>query len=392
LKENIIPEIIIKNSSDMRINIWSAGCSTGEEPYSIAMLIQENFAFLLPDWSIYILGTDVCNNALGQARKGIYRKRAMRLLKEYEKNRYFEEEPGENFKINEQIKKMVEFRYFNLVGESYPLPETGQWDIIFCCNVTIYFKLETTKRVIDNYYKNLKPGGYLFIGYSETLQNINDEFELIEINGNFLYRKPECGRKILSVQDVSVLDKKIKKIPTTESVKIDTTKNINELYNEALEMFIKEDFDGAMEKITKYLILKPDNETARLLLIRLYIERENFKNALEESDKVIKINPLLDTTYYLRGIIHKNLGNITMSLDNFKKLLYLNKNFPLAYYYIAELYNFLGNIDDAVKQYQNAIKLLDKYPDDEPLEFTTGYRAKILRDICKIQLKKIAKE
>ncbi len=91
---------------------------------------------------------------------------------------------------------MVDFSYHNLIKEPYPLMLMGNWDVIFCRNVTIYFKFESTRRVVDNFYESLNPGGYLFVGHSETLTSISDRFEVVEIDGVFLYRKPRPQRRV----------------------------------------------------------------------------------------------------------------------------------------------------------------------------------------------------
>ncbi len=169
------------------LRVWSAGCSSGAEPYSLAISILES-PLLSEGWQVQILGTDVSQKALQEARAGWYTERTMRFCTSAERTKYFRK-VGDGYEILPRVKSMVDFQYFNLVEEPFPLARMGGWDIIFCRNVTIYFKPESTRRVIHNFYESLEAGGYLFIGYSESLQQITRELVPIEIGGTYIYQK-----------------------------------------------------------------------------------------------------------------------------------------------------------------------------------------------------------
>ena len=170
------------------LRIWSAGCSTGEEPYTIAMVIRDS----IPDinsWDIHILATDASQEALARASKGIYSLNSMRLVDMEHKGLYFKERgrsaQDERYEIDDSIKKMVTFGYHNLIDDDYP----AGFDIVFCRNVVIYFELETTIKVMTKIRDSLNDNGYLFIGYSETLYFLHDKFKMISRDEAIYYRK-----------------------------------------------------------------------------------------------------------------------------------------------------------------------------------------------------------
>ncbi|HPM43248.1 MAG TPA: protein-glutamate O-methyltransferase CheR, partial [Candidatus Omnitrophota bacterium] len=196
LRKVVLPQLAekkLKEARDMGISkpalrVWSAGCSTGEEPYTIAMVIRDS----MPDidsWDVHILATDASQDALAKAAKGIYPMNSMRLVDAEHKGRYFKEitrsGQGEAYEIDDSIKKMVTFGYHNLIDEDYP----AGFDIIFCRNVVIYFELETTIKVMTKIRDSLNDNGYLFIGYSETLYFLHDKFKMVSRDDAIYYRK-----------------------------------------------------------------------------------------------------------------------------------------------------------------------------------------------------------
>lgn len=170
-----------------RIRIWSAACSTGEEPYSIAMMIAEQGH--IPLERVSITGTDINRKVLQFARQGCYPKQSLcfRRTSSEMLNSYFHLE-GDKYQVNERIRNQVEFRPLNLVQD---IGKMERVDIIFCRNVLIYFDEETTRRIIGHFYDRLNPGGYLFLGHAETILGINTDFETVNAPNTYYYRKKE---------------------------------------------------------------------------------------------------------------------------------------------------------------------------------------------------------
>jgi chemotaxis protein methyltransferase CheR len=169
------------------LRIWSAGCSTGEEPYTISIILQEEAKDILKGWAFEILATDLNERSLEHAHKGIYGSYSTRYLTDYYKQKYFTS-VGENLQVQTSLRSCVTFSQLNLSDETR-LMVIGGFDIIFCCNVLIYFDLASKRRVIEHFYKSLLPHGYLFLGRSESLFGVNNDFRLVHIPGSTAYIK-----------------------------------------------------------------------------------------------------------------------------------------------------------------------------------------------------------
>jgi chemotaxis protein methyltransferase CheR len=187
----ILPELkSSKEKKDERsIRIWSAGCSTGEEPFTIAMLILEAGCFR--DWKIEIIGTDISHRVLQQARKGEYGKSSFRTTGEDRIRRFFREKDG-CYRINDDVRGLVTISHLNLLDENRMLL-LGKMDVIFCRNVIIYFDQIAKKRVVESFYRTLREGGYLLLGHAESLLNTTTAFALKNLKTDMVYQKPPAG-------------------------------------------------------------------------------------------------------------------------------------------------------------------------------------------------------
>ena len=189
-REIIIPQLVKKllgNLND-RAKIWSAGCSSGEEPYTISIIFQEE-AFNGKKVPYEILASDISREILDKAKKGVYGKYAMRNITNAQMVTFFSKEKGK-YKIKENISRPISHKIINLAElNSYPL--ISKFDLIFCRNVLIYFDAEGKKKVIKKFYELLNPGGYLFIGHSESLHGISDSFKLVHFEKALAYRKEQ---------------------------------------------------------------------------------------------------------------------------------------------------------------------------------------------------------
>ncbi|USB31750.1 protein-glutamate O-methyltransferase CheR [Paenibacillus sp. YPG26] len=185
--QNEVLPLLKANNFNQPIKVWSAACSTGEEPYSLAMTNMDSGICQPSD--VTIIGTDINKKVLGTAEKGIYSKRSLsfRRIPQRWLGDYFHETP-EAYQIKETVKDMVSFDYTNLLDEESMRRKAG-FDVIFCRNVLIYFDTETVKKVVTHFYQSLKKGGFLFLGHAEIISNLDIGFDTINTNGTFYYRK-----------------------------------------------------------------------------------------------------------------------------------------------------------------------------------------------------------
>lgn len=188
-RDEILPEIYQQRPRDKRLSVWSAGCATGEEAYTIAILIQETGLF--GDWDVRVFGNDISRRCLQVARKAQYGRSSFRATDERVVRRYFREVDGKQ-QVRDEVRALCSFGQINLI-DAPMMRLVGDVDVIFCRNVLIYFDQASRKKVIDALHGKLVRGGYLLLGHSESLISLSTAFELVHLKNDMVYRKPLNG-------------------------------------------------------------------------------------------------------------------------------------------------------------------------------------------------------
>jgi chemotaxis protein methyltransferase CheR len=186
LLHEILPELAARRRAPGPLQIWSAGCSSGEEPYSIVILALE--AGLQPGRDFRLYASDIDRTVLRRARAGVYRAASFREMERRLQDRYFVEKEG-TWRISDEVKRHVCFAHMNLLKPSRA-GLLGPLDVVLCRNVIIYFDLESKRRVIGTFADKLRPGGYLLLGHSESLINLSNALQLRHLRSDLVYRKP----------------------------------------------------------------------------------------------------------------------------------------------------------------------------------------------------------
>lgn len=185
-KNELLPDLAERGRARRRLQVWSAGCSTGEEAYTIAMLVLESGLFT--DWEVRIYGSDLSKRCIAQARRGIYGAASFRTTPDEVKQRWFLPH-ADGWSVSPQVRALCHFGQMNLLDEERTLL-VGRSDVIFCRNVLIYFDAPARRRVIDMFHERLVPGGVLLLGHAESLLNVSTAFELLHLKEDLVYRKP----------------------------------------------------------------------------------------------------------------------------------------------------------------------------------------------------------
>jgi len=193
LEDVVLPELLrrIQKKLSKQIRILSAGCASGEEPYTIAMLIHRKFQSVIPNIRLSITGIDISENALGIARRGEYSDFSFRNIPDEYRQKYFKKE-GPYYYLDNSIRKMVQFLNVNIVNDSR-MKALGTFDLILCRNVLIYFDKKSRGKAIQTFYEILNPGGYLFIGHSESLHGVSQAFKIVHFRKAIGYKKETNG-------------------------------------------------------------------------------------------------------------------------------------------------------------------------------------------------------
>jgi chemotaxis protein methyltransferase CheR len=383
----VIPEIIKRKTyPGASLRIWSAGCSSGEEPYTIAMILTRGML----DKPIQILATDVSHHALKRARGGVYPSRSVRDMPQEYLNRFFTKK-GDEYLLDESIKRMVEFRYFNLVSEPYPLMEMSGWDIIFCRNVTIYFQAEATRKVIHNFSRSLREGGYLFAGYSESLRYISNEFSTVQMEGAFFYRKG-VPRKEVSRKTGKIRGRRARKVGAAgkQKSKDGATLNSEEVLQicaTAKELLEKGKPEQASEMLRPYMGKATAPESVMLLQAEIALNRGELDEAAQLCEMIVQREPLSIAGHYLLGIIYQTEENEARAIEEFRKVLYLETEHALARFNLGDLYSRVGQVDEAKLSYLKVARLLKRKPKSLDDRFAGGFSPALLIDTCLSKIK-----
>jgi chemotaxis protein methyltransferase CheR len=189
----ILPKMMTSPSklSFKKIKIWSAGCSTGEEPYTLAILFLEQLTLKFPGWQFEVTATDLNENSIAKCKEGLYAEYAVRNLNPHMRAKYFKQE-GPLYRVKNEPRSFIKFQRLNLQDQSKMLFMKG-FDLIFCCNVLIYFDSASKKRAVEHYFNGLVPGGHFFLGECETLFGVFEQFRLVHFPGTTGYYKPFPG-------------------------------------------------------------------------------------------------------------------------------------------------------------------------------------------------------
>ncbi len=186
----VLPALVSQLGGLRRMNIWSAGCASGEETYTIAMLLSEETA--LKEWKVRVFGTDISRAILAKARRGVYSEKSFRVMEDKERRRFFERARS-GWSVVEEVRALTAFGHFNLLNRE-KIALLGTCDVIFCRNVLIYLSASARAQVVETFYMRLRAGGYLFLGHSESLINVTTKFELVSLENDLVYRKPKDAR------------------------------------------------------------------------------------------------------------------------------------------------------------------------------------------------------
>jgi chemotaxis protein methyltransferase CheR len=362
LRQHILPSLIARHRDDRRLRIWSAGCSSGEEPYSIAILLRQ----LLPDisdWNILILATDINKQSLRQAREGRYREWSFRQTDQAIRDLYFTPQ-NELFEIIPQVRKMVAFTYLNLAEDAYPslATNTNAVDLILCRNVAIYLPEAVIQEIARRFHRCLVADGWLIVGASETNGTIYDQFALHNCSGATVYQKTQRRGEVTPAP----------RLPVTPSLPLPVSPPPSPVqpaalldpYQEGLALLGQGRYEEAMTYLLDCITRDPDLALAYYQMARVHANRGQLEEARSWCQQAIERDPLLTEAHYILALIHQEEGTLDEAIGRLKKTLYLDSDFVLARFSLANLYQQMGCQGEAARHRAQAIRLAAKMPPD----------------------------
>ena len=450
----VLPEIIQRkvDSEDKCIRVWSAGCSRGDETYSIAMAIME----VVPsyeEWSISILGTDINRNGLACSEEAIYGQKDIGHLEKEYLEKYFKIQ-GSTYILNTNVRKLAQFEYHNLAKDPFIHERMQNIDLIFCRNVIIYFDSQTTQRVIENFHNCLAQDGYLFLGHTETLWQIINKLERVEFPQTFIYKKTlssvqeDATKPFIAVPGIAIGDltlsaapigafeaggKNRRSGPTLSepppsgwggegfpSIKEtgtgrgfvqqelrsglqekpepfeefekppDVKGKVESAYNEAT-LGLKEMKDQASLSSPNHMIAQGKNHIRTYLTRATILANEaKYKEAADILGKIIEADNLTVEAYYFLGVLSYKSGNLKEAETQFRKVIYVTPDSVLAYFNLGNMYLYQRKFREAAREFRNAIGLLEKRPKDEQVRFCEDFTVEFLLRACRNTLVQIS--
>lgn len=377
LGEHIVPELLrLRRDGERRLRIWSAGCCTGEEPYSLAMLLDS----LIPDpraWNVTILATDINPGFLRKAAAGIYSEWSFRGTPEWVKERYFRKRKDGRLELHPHIRARVTFSYLNLADDVYPslMNNTNAMDVIFCRNVLMYFNAERVKRVSGNFHRSLVDGGWLIVSATETSNTLFSSFMPVEFPGAVIYRKLEAARRLVAVKS-QVLAPEPDGEPAVTTVTIDT---------------IEPGLAALAEPIAVPALHRDAGEEARLAARRC-ADQGRLTEAMAWCEKAIAADKLNPTHYYLLASIEQEQGQAEAAVQSLMRALYLDPGFVLAQFALGNIELSQGRRRKGERHLANTLAMLRNHGADEILPESEGLSAGRLVEIITSVLASLPRE
>jgi chemotaxis protein methyltransferase CheR len=410
LKDRILPELIrTRAGSGKTIRIWCAGCSTGEEPYSVAILLKQ-MLLDIKNWNITIRATDINLDALARAQEGVYGEWSFRDTDADLRKTFFSDAGKGRYAILPEIKKMISFAYLNLVSDPFPelLNNTNAMDLIFCRNVMMYFSPEQTESVSRRFHHALLDGGWFITSVTETSLNMAQEFTGVTFPDAMVYRKvPQVQDvaqiKILASRSVTAepeiqkaLPAKIatRKVPPA-NVTVDVKPSSHQKLSEpVLNLAVaREHYDaGRYTEAAKTCEALPSTETGigvMILLTRAYANQGRLELAESWCRKAIAADRINAETHYLMASILQELGREEEAEESLKRVLYLDNNCILAHYDLGNIALRRGDATMAGRHFRITEKILAKLPDNAVVPYSEGMNSAKLLQIIRTTITRV---
>ncbi|MDX1513811.1 MAG: CheR family methyltransferase [Gammaproteobacteria bacterium] len=421
LERQVLPAIIDQcEHLGRQLRIWSAACSTGEEPYSVAILLNQILG-AGTQWRTTFLASDIDARKLEIARVGIYRHWSFRGLLEPRHQRYFESLADGRFRVRPEIQKQVSFVPINLARDMYPSlnNSTNALNLVLCRNALMYFRPEQARRVVERLWRCLLPGGWLIVGAVEAAAELFGDFEPVRFEGITVYRKPVSGvlkttfpaqsvevsrtrpdtlaeRTAVSPEEAGsggrIAMQEIErprggKSPATKATAIGNEGGQHAATEAALKALYEQGRYPEVAESALKLIEQHQNPAVMNVLARALANQGRLADALEWSAKAVQADELDAQHHYLLALVHQELGQLVEAISSLRKALYLDPKFVLAHVALGGIYRRRSAQSASRRAYRAALRLLNRSTPDEQLPGADGLTVDRLKEILKLLLK-----
>jgi chemotaxis protein methyltransferase CheR len=424
--ELVVPEVLLAQKHGRKLRLLSAGCASGEEPYSLATLIRSQFPSL-SSHDVSIQAIDVNRSVLEKAKRGIYSAWSLRETPEYLLAKYFHQE-GQNFQLDDSVRSLVSFEERNLVDADPSFWREDAFDVVFCRNVAMYFTPEVMRSVMARIGRSLAPGGFLFLGHAETLRGISHDFHLRHTHDTFYYQRRRVGEvdshippRLVAVSGTSsayvhpvveptnswveVIQRSSDRIVNLTSEKSEMLKDsakdsprqrVNRRSTPplpaldltvAIELVGKERFAEAMELLRT---LPPESKAdpdAQLLLAVLLTNAGDLREAEKICRHLLKLDELNAGAHYLMALCRGHAGDYKAAIQHDEAAVYLDSAFAMPHLHRGLVAKRSADVETAKRQLGQAVVLLAREDASRVLLFGGGFTREALTEFCRSELR-----
>ncbi|MGC5780100.1 CheR family methyltransferase [Methylobacterium sp. NFXW15] len=380
LRGTILPGLVAARRAERRLRIWSAGCSTGAEPYSLAILVREILGEALPDWRVSILGTDISAEAIATARAGDYGRWALRTMPPEERLRYFTHLPPEpgirregGFALRPEFRQMVQFKQGNLLAVVEPPGNEEGYDLILCRNVLIYFDAATVTRVVHGLGRRLRPEGWLLLGHAEPNPTFSAFLDPVSLPGTVAYRPGGTLAANVTFQAPSIETPTSFPAPDPEGpawtgleAGLRGSQSLPEppLAVAPLNLVMSEveGSEGNSDELPFDTL--PEDPLDR---VRVLADAGETGAAWRAVRDALDADPTHPRLRFYEGLVAASLGREVEAERALRASLYLDRSFVMAHYHLGLLLLGLGRRAEAARALDNAFALSQSLPPDAVL-------------------------
>ena len=421
--EVVLPNRIQARGSDRRLRILSAGCASGEEPYSLAILIRERFPELA-SWEIEILGFDVNPSVVTKARRGRYSPWSLRETSNDLQSKYFRGH-GREFQLDEGIRAVVRFEERNLVEDDASFWRPDTFDAVFCRNVTMYLTMEIARSVVARIARSLAPGGFFFLGHAETLRAVSHEFHLCHTHETFYYQRREAHEKESAMAlrpetaEYSFVPRPIPELVKPNDSWFSAIRRASErianLTQEknglpantapstalprpsprpaawdrtvAIELLRREKFSEAMDLLRALPAESKADPDAQLLLAVLLTNGGDLPEAEKVCHHVLNFDELNAGAHYLMALCREHAGDQAGAMQHDQTATYLDSTFAMPHLHLGLVAKRAADVETARRELGRALPLLDREDASRILLFGGGFAREALVEFCRAELR-----
>jgi chemotaxis protein methyltransferase CheR len=366
-----------KEQRERSIRIWSAGCSTGEEPYSIAIALHKTIP-KIEEWNITILATDINARALNKATNGTYGAWSFRNSPAWLKSNYFLHKEDRQYEIIPEIKKMVTFTCLSL-AEMSAINNANTMDIIFCRNVLMYFTPDWISKIANSFYQELTEDGWFVVSSCELSSQVFQQFTAVNFPGAVLYRKGKNG----SVHSLSAEATPMVDFSTS------TFQHLQPIQTIQPTMFVVEKLKSLKVEIDEFnpstlqqpQTISEETSADKIFAIRLLADQGYLSEALSLCNEAIALEKLAYRLYFLRASILQELGRSSEAIVSLKQAIYIDPEYIMGHFTLGNLFIRQGNTRNAKRYFKNVLDLLSRYANDDILPESEGLSVKYIREI-----------